>query len=261
MARAIWKGALRIGDEPPVAVKLYSAAQDRRVHFHLLHAKDEARVEQRMVSAASGEPVPSEQVRRGYEVEPGVFVLLEPEELEGLVPEAARDIELLRFVPRGTIDPVWYDRPYWLGPDGEDDAAYFALARTLGESGREGVARWTMRKRSYVGALRCDQGRLLLCTLRRAEEVVSIHALEAPGGRALDERETELARRLLSALEGHFDPAAFRDEHRDRVVALIESKAQGKAIKLRRPKKKRVERSLVRALEQSLRGAKEPRVA
>jgi DNA end-binding protein Ku len=260
-ARAIWKGALRIGDEPPLQVKLYSAAQDRRVHFRLLHAEDHAPVQQRMVSADDAEQVATEQVQRGFEVEPGVFVLLEPEDLEGLVPEASRDVQLLRFVPRGTIDPVWYDRPYWLGPDGDDDAAYFALAGALEESGREGVARWTMRKKSYVGALRVEQGRLLLNTLRRAEEVVPITALEAPGGRELDDREVELAERLLSALEDHFDPAAFRDEYRDRVLAFIESKAKGEAPKLQKPKKKKAERSLVKALEQSLRRAKEPRVA
>lgn len=259
-ARAIWKGALHVGDEPPVAVKLYSAAQDRRIHFRLLHAKDTTPVQQRMVSGDSCEPVPSEQVQRGFQVEPGVFVLLEDEELAGLEPEPTREVQVLTFVPRGAIDVPWYDRPYWLGPDG-DQEAYFALARALEETGREGIARWTMRKKSYVGALRAEHGRLLLNTLRRSEEVLRAEELEAPGGRALDDREIELAERLLSSLEDRFDPAAYKDEYRERVMALIESKAEGKPMKLPKPKRRRAEKSLVKALEQSLRRAKEPRVA
>lgn len=257
--RAMWKGALRLGDEV-VPVKLYAAAQDRRVRFHLLHERDHVRVRQRMVHPATGVEVPRDEAQRAVEVERGVFVTLTDEELQRLEPEASRDIELLRFVPRGSIRSQWHLRPYWLGPDGEEDA-YFALVRALERKGREGVARWTMRKRTYLGALGAERGRLFLCALRPADEVVALDGFEAPRGRDLDARELELAERLVSALEDRFDPSAFRDEYRDRVLDLIRSKAKGEKPALPRPRKKRPARSLAKALEASLRRAREPKVA
>ncbi len=258
-ARAMWKGALRLGDEA-VPVKFYSAAAERRVHFHLLHGDDLVRVKQRMVHPETGAEVATDEVRRGVELEPGLFVTLGDEELATLEPEASREIELLTFVPRGAIRSQWHHRPYWLGPDGDEDA-YFALVDALERKGREGVARWTMRKRTYVGALGAERGRLLMTSLRHAEEVVVLDELDAPRGRDLDEREVALAERLVSALEDRFDPTAFKDEHRARVMALIESKAKGEKLELPRVKKKKPARSLLKALEASLRRAKEPRVA
>lgn len=258
-ARAMWRGALRLGDVT-VPVKLYAAAQDRRVHFHLLHEADLVRIKQRMVHPDTGAEVPREEVRRGVELERGVFVTLTPEELAGLEPEASRDVEVLRVVPRGAIRSQWHHRPYWLGPDGDDDG-YFALVDVLQRTGREAVARWTMRKRAYVGALSAERGRLLMTSLRHAEEVVILGELDAPRGRALDPREVQLAERLVSALADRFDPAAFRDEHRERVMALIESKARGEKVELPRARRKRPARSLVKALEASLRRAREPKVA
>lgn len=259
-ARAMWKGALRLGDEA-VPVKFYSAAAERRVHFHLLHGDDLVRVKQRMVHPETGAEVATDDVSRGVELEPGLFVTLTDEELAELEPEASRDIELLTFVPRGAIRSQWRHRPYWLGPDGSESDAYFALVDALQRKGREGVARWTMRKRAYVGALSAERGRLLMTSLRHAEEVVVLDDMDAPGGRDLDDREVALAERLVSALEDRFDPAAFKDEHRARVMALIESKAKGEKLELPRVKKKKPARSLLKALEASLRRAKEPRVA
>lgn len=257
--RAMWKGTLRLGEDA-VPVKLYAAAQDRRVHFHLLHDEDHVRVKQRMVHPETGDEVPREEIRRGVELERGLFVTFTPEELAQLEPEASRDIELLTFVPRGAIRSQWHHRPYWLGPDGDDDA-YFALVDVLQRKGREGIARWIMRKKAYVGALSAERGRLLMTSLRHAEEVMVLGDMDAPRGRDLDEREVELAGRLVAALEDRFDPAAFKDEHRERVMALIESKAKGETVELPRVERKRPARSLTKALEASLRRAREPRVA
>lgn len=258
-ARATWKGELHLGDEV-VPVKFYSAAQDRRLHFHLLHATDLVRVRQRLVHPESGEEVPREEVRRGVELERGLFVTLSEDELAPLTPEPSREVRLLRFVPRGAIRSQWHHRPYWLGHDG-DEGAYFALVAALERTGRVGVARWTMRRRSYVGALSAEAGRLLMTTLRRAEEVVLLGEHDAPGGRRLDEREVELAEQLVSALADRFEPAAFTDEHRARVMSLIESKARGERVALPRVKTRRPARSLTGALEASLRQAREPHVA
>src|SRR5687768_14434584 len=115
----MWKGVLAL-PKLRLPVKLYAAVEDRTVHFHLLHERDRQRVEQRMVDPESGEAVASEGVRKGFEAEPGVFVVLDHEDLASLEPRPTRDVELVQFLPAGTIDQAYYDRPYWLGPDGDD---------------------------------------------------------------------------------------------------------------------------------------------
>lgn len=249
-ARAMWKAELTIGKEK-IPVKLYAGVQDRNVHFHLLHDKDEARVEQRLVDPETDEPVPTEELRKGYETQPGTFVILEPEELAELEPEPSRAVEVTRFVPAGAIHHQWYERPYWLGPDGDTDA-YFALVEALRNSEREGVARWVMRKRPYVAALRVEGDHLMLVALRHAGEVVLPSELKAPGGKDLDAREQKLAEQLVDALADHFDPAAYHDTYRERVQELVEAKAKGKKPKLHRPKTKKASDDLERALTASL---------
>jgi DNA end-binding protein Ku len=226
LARAIWKGVIVTGDAS-LPVKLYSAVQDRSVHFRLLHAPDAVPVRQQMVHPETGDIVESSEIRRGYEVEPGRFVVLNEDDLTAVQPEDSRDIEILRFVPPASIDGRWYDRPYYLGPDG-DAGAYFAFVEALRRSEREGLARWVMRRKEYIGALRLRVEHLVLITLRHAGEVVDASVLTAPAGRALGDREIAMAEQLISALEGPFEPDEFRDEYRDRVMELVKSKAEGR---------------------------------
>lgn len=252
--RAIWKGTITFGSTK-VPVKLYSAVEDRTVHFRMLHRKDRQPVKQHMVNPETGKVVPYERIRRGLEIDRGVFVMIEDDELKELEPEESREIEITRFVPPTQITHQWYDRPYFLGPDGEDDA-YRALVEAMKRKDREGVARWVMRKKEYVGALRVEGDFLMLITLRNAEEVVPASDLPAPEGRELTGKEVQLAKQLIAALEGDFDPMAYRDEYRDRVLELIETKAKGKRPKVRklRPKKPS-QKSLADVLSASLAAA------
>jgi non-homologous end joining protein Ku len=128
-ARAIWKGVLKIGTNK-VPVKLYSAVQDRSVHFHILDTSTKQPIKQRMVDPENDREIPKEEIQRGLEVEPGTFVVIDEEELTKLEPKASRDIEIRRFVPPARINHQWYERPYYVGPDG-DESAYFALAKAL----------------------------------------------------------------------------------------------------------------------------------
>jgi DNA end-binding protein Ku len=256
-ARAIWKGRIRFGDVD-VPVKLYSAVQDRNVRFRLLHAKDMEPVKQQMVNPETGKVVPYEDVQRAYRTDDGDLVMLDADELAELEPEASRDIEITRFVAPEAITHQWYDRPYFLGPDDDDDA-YFALVEALRKQKREGVARWVMRKKEYVGALRLEGDHLMLMTLRHAGEVVEASALKPPGGRALDDREVKMAAQLVAALEDELDMTAFRDEYRDRVLELVEAKAEGKVVKFPAAPKKQTEKSLASMLEQSVKDLKKRR--
>lgn len=254
-ARAMWKGVIRLGDTA-VPVKLYSAVEDRRVHFNLLHDEDLVRVRQRMVHPGTGEEVPYDEIRRGYEISRDTFVMLDDEDLEEIAPEQSRDVEVTRFVDPEEIGHAWYDRPYYLGPDpdGSEEAEedYAALARALEETGREGVVRWVMRNKEYAGALRASGGHLVLVTLRSPERVVEADQLEPPSGRDPDPREREMADKLIGALAGELDLSQFRDEYQDQVRNLIAIKARGGSVELAEVEEKKPEGSLTDMLEQSL---------
>jgi len=223
-----------------VPVKVFSARNDRSVHFRLLHETDKMPVKQELVDPETDEVVPYDEVQRGFTTDDGDVVVLTSEELEELEPEASRDIDVVAFLPPGEIDHRWYSRPYYLGPDGKPDE-YWALVHALENTEEEGLARWTMRKKEYVGALRLHRGYPMLITLRNAADIIPLEAIELPEGPQLDERELAMAHQLIGMLEASFDPGGFRDEYRDRVLELVERKAQGEkapaAPKRRKPKK------------------------
>jgi DNA end-binding protein Ku len=246
----MWKGVIRIGDAA-VPVKLYASVQDRSVHFDLLHAKDQTPVKQRMVNPKSGREVPYQEIRRGYELARGTFVLLEKSELEDLEPEESRDVEVTRVLPAAAIPDQLYDRPYLLGPDAGGAGPYAALAQAL--DGKVAVARWVMRSKEYEGALRSEGHYLVLITLRHADAVITADQLTPPAGRKLEQKEVALAEQLVSALEADFDPTRYHDEYRERVLKLIEAKAKGARPKLQLvPKRKPAKASLEGALRASL---------
>jgi len=253
-ARAIWKAEIGLG-KTKVPVKLYSAVSDRTVHFRLLDPDTLTPVSQRMVAPDSGREVKNEEVEKGFEVQPGLLVKLEPAELEKLEPKPSRDIEIIAFVPDAEIDHRWYDRPYYLGPDG-DAEAYFALAEALRKEGREGLARWTMRGKRYVGALRTEGPYLVLITLRHLEEVVDASALPRPQAAAPTKAEARMAEQLVEMLRGPFEPQKYRDEYRHRVTELIEAKRKGKVVPIRKPRRKKTDESLEKLLEKSLKARK-----
>jgi len=258
-ARAIWKGELKL-NSTKMPVKLYAAVKDQTVRFHILDEKSKTRVKQHMVEPDSGKEVPSEEIQKGFEVEPGTFVILEPEELEKLEPEASREIEVSQFVATKEIPPEYYDRPYYLGPDG-DQTAYFALAEALRKKEKEGVARWVMRKQPYVGALRAEDDHLVLVTLRHTEEVLSAKDLPRPAGRAPEKKELSMAKQLVELLKGEFNPKEFKDEYRERVMEFVEKKARGHKPKLHLVKTKRKTTSLNSVLAKSIEALKKKKAA
>lgn len=249
-ARAIWKGSIQFGSVQ-LSVKLYSAIEDRAVHFRLLDAKHLEPVKQRMVDPDREEVVESSEIRRAVKTDDGKLVIVEPEELAALEPKESRDIEITRFVPTKKISHQWYDRPYYLGPDG-DEKGYFALANALRNQERTGVARWVMRKKEYAGALAAEGDYLMLMTLRSAAEVISASQLEAPSGRDLSDREVNMAKQLVAAMEDDLDIAAFKDEYRDRVEELAQAKSAGKVVKFPKSPRRTGEKSLEDILEKSL---------
>lgn len=259
MARAIWKGVIQLGDEQ-LGVGLYSAVQDRTVHFHLLHAKDHAPVEQHIVRKDTGKDVPKEQIRKAFSLDRHTAVILQAEDLARLVPPESRDIRILRFVPPAALSDQWYERPYYLAPD-EDKDGYFALAAALERQGVIGIARWTMRKKRYVGALGTFDGYLTMTTLRRADQVLAFSGVEPAKSVAPQPHELKLAEQLVASISGNFEPQQWQNEYRQRLHALIDAKAKGNRIEPVRAIKKARQVNLADALRASIASAREKKVA
>lgn len=255
--RAIWKGIIKLG-ESIVPVKMYAAVEEKSVHFRLLHGADLVPVSQEMFNAETNAVVQAEEIRHAYETGDDRLVILSEEERQGLEPEASRNIEILSLLPGNAVDHRWFDRPYFLGPDG-DEPAYFALLEALAGSGEEALVRWVMRNKEHFGILRLRGGYPLLVTLRSAEEVVEIAGLRIPAGREIDPRELGMAEQLVAAMADRFEPQQYRDEFRQRVLELIAAKAGGKVIPLRPPVSPKATEDLKGALAESLRVAKERR--
>jgi DNA end-binding protein Ku len=248
-ARSMWKAEIKIGSTK-IPVKLYAAIADRKVRFHILD-KHKTRVKQHMVTEEDRDEVPNNEIQKGYEIEPGKFVILEEEDLKSLVPEASREIEVSGFIATEKISQQFYERPYYLGPDG-NVKDYFALAEALGKQEKEGIASWVMRNKAYSGVLRADDGYLMLYTLRPAEAVIEAKELPKPAGRAPTQKEVAMAKHLISLLEGEFVASDYKDEYRERVMEFVKKKAKGHAPRLRAVKAKRQTTSLDSVLEKSI---------
>ena len=262
MARAIWNGSISFG-LVNVPVKLYSAVQgSAQVSFHQLHATDKSRIKQKRVCAKDGEEVPYEEIVKGYEIAPGQYVVIEPEELEALDPEASRTIDIEDFVDLDEIDPVYYDRPYYLGPyDKASAKAYRLLLDAMRETNKVAIARFVMRTKQYLAAIRPKDGVLVLSTMNYADEIAPSDEVE--GSNETDDvdvkpRELEMAKQLIASLSDDFDPTKYEDEYRVRVIELIEKKAAGEEIVVE-PTTEEPARvvDLMAALEESLNAAKQ----
>ncbi len=258
MARGtIWKGTIHFGDTD-VPVKLHTAVKEDRIQFHILHKRDQVRVRQQMVCGYEKQPVPAEEQSKGFEVEEGKYIIVDPEELEQTAPESSRMIEVHEFVKTGQIDPIFLDRVYSLEPDMTNiqGKGYNALARALKEMDVTGICTWTMRKRSYLGALQARGKVLRLNTMRYADEIIPVESLQLPDV-ALSEKELRIGSELIEKLTAAFEPGKFQNEHQKKLQEMIEKKARGEKIAVLAPRRLKPTKSdeLLQVLEASLKKA------
>jgi DNA end-binding protein Ku len=252
MAEAtIWKGYIHFGDAD-VPVKLHTAVREERIQFHLLHQRDQVRLRQQMICAYEKQPVPAEEQSKGFEVEDGKYIILDPEEVEQTAPEDSRMIEVHEFVKTTQIDPIFLDRVYYLEPDMQGKG-YNALVGALKELDVAGICTWTMRKRSYLGAIQAIGKILRLYTLRHADEVIAVESLglqDVP----LSEKELKIGSDLINQLTAPFEPRKFENEHQKKLQDMIEKKARGERIAVLAPRRLKPTESdqLLQALEASL---------
>ena len=232
MARAIWSGAISFG-LVNVPVKLFSATSPKGVRFHQLSGKTGARIRQKRVDESTGDEVAYEDIVKGYELSPDRYVLIDPDELDALDPKTTRTIDIEDFVDLAEIDPIYFDHSYYLAPSAGGAKAYRLLLEAMRESGKVAIGKVVLRSKQQLCALRPTGDVLTLSTMLFGDEVLSPDRLDELDGVAdadATERELAMAKQLIDTLSGEFDPSKYRDEYRDRVLALIERKAAGEDI-------------------------------
>jgi DNA end-binding protein Ku len=260
MPRSMWSGAISFG-LVNVPVKLYSAVNRKTVRFNQLNAKTGHRVAQKRVDSVTNEEVPFEDIVKGYELTKERYVVITPEELEGLDPEKTRTIDIEDFVDLEDIDPIYYDHPYYLVPDKGAAKAYGLLLQAMEESEKVAIARVVIRSKEQLVAIRPAPGGVLTMeTMLFADEVVPTEDIDdLPEAKELkvSDREVKMAQQLIDSLSSDFEPGKYRDEYREKVLELIERKASGEeiAVQPEAPEPKKVP-DLMAALEASLAAVK-----
>jgi DNA end-binding protein Ku len=255
MPKSIWNGTVSFG-MVHVPVKLYSATESKTVHFNEVHVKDGARIEHRRICPKEDREVPYKQIVKGYEVSSGKYVVLDKDEVKAASGNRGKVIDLEEFVCAEEIDPVFYDKAYYVGSREEEDA-FRLLYEALRKSGRAGIGRFTFHDREYLVALRAGEDVLILHTLRFHDEVVTGDELDFEGGgRKPSDREVSIAGQLVKSMGADFEPEAYEDTYREAVLELIKRKAKGEEIDLVAQEEPEHGDDLAAALEASLAGSK-----
>jgi len=233
----MWSGAISFG-LVNVPIKLYSAVSRKNVRFHQLNAETGNRIAQKRIDPGTGEEVPYDRLVKGYELSRDAYVVITPEELEALDPEKTRSIDIEDFVDEAEIDPIFYDHPYYLVPDKGAAKAYGLLLNAMVKAEKVAVARVVIRSKEQLVAIRPhrDGALLVMETMVFADEIVPKEELEGlPESTELkaSERELAMGEQLIAQLTSDFEPGKYRDEYREKLLDLIERKAQGEEIAVR----------------------------
>jgi DNA end-binding protein Ku len=260
MPRSIWTGAISFG-LVNVPVKLYSAVSKKTVRFHQLHEPDGVRIQQKRVCPADGEEVPFDQIVKGYEITPDQYVVVTPEELEAIEPRKTKTIDIEDFVDLEDIDPIFYDHPYYLLPGTGAAKPYKLLVTAMEDAGKVAIARVVIRQKEQLVAIRPTGDILTMETMNFADEVIPHDRFdEAPGADVdTNKREVDMARQLIESLAAEFDPSKYQDTYRERVLELIEQKAEGKEIAVQPTEEPQEVPDLMAALEASVNAARQNR--
>jgi DNA end-binding protein Ku len=224
--RSIWRGAVSFG-LVSIGVKLYSATEDKDIRFHQVHATDGGRVKYKRVCSIDGEEVEYGDIAKGYELPDGQVVILTDEDFDQMPLSTRREIEVLEFVDQDEIDPIMFEKTYYLEPDGPAARPYVLLRDALENAGQVAITKIAIRQRESLAALRVRDGILVLHTMRWPDEI------RRPDFAFLDEdisvrpQELKMAEALISSMTGDFDPGEFSDDYREAMTALLEAKQSG----------------------------------
>lgn len=226
----VWKGAISFG-LVHVPVKMHSATEDRDIHFRQLHKDCKMPISYEKKCPHCEKEVKAEDIVKGFEYEKGKFVVVNEDELEAIKPESARTIKILDFVDLSEIDPIYFEKPYYLSPDQTGLGAYSLLAEAIKQTNKIGVAKITIRSKSSLAAIRVVENCLCLETMHFPDEIRSINQVpNLPDINQVDQKELEMAKMLIEQLSESFDPAKYVDDYRQRLSELIEHKITGEGV-------------------------------
>jgi DNA end-binding protein Ku len=260
MPRAMWSGAISFG-LVNIPIKLFTAVNRKSVSFNQIDTRTGSRIQYRKVSAADGEEVPAEQIAKGYQLGSGEYVLIGDDELAALDPVASRSIDIEQFVELDEIDPLYYDSAYYVAPDKAARKPYVLLTRAMEQEGKVAIARFVMRSKQYLAALRPKDGILVMSTMVYADELNDPSQLvDDVDDAEVSPKELTMATQLVESLTEPFEPEKFEDTYRNQVLDLIDRKAAGEEV-VAAPEPAAEDKvvDLMAALEASVRDAKAAR--
>jgi DNA end-binding protein Ku len=263
MARAIWSGSIGFG-LVSIPIRLYTATKKRDVRFHEFQEGTGRRIHHKRVAEETEAEVEYEDVVKGYEIDKGEYVIVTPEELEAAKPEATRTIEIRDFVRLSEIDPIYFEKSYYVGPQEGAGAErpYALLLRAMQERGKVGIGSFVMREKEHLAAIRPMAGVLVLETMFFPDEVRGIEEIEnLPRDLDVDPKQLRMALELIDSLSSTWEPERYRDSYRERVLELIERKAEGQDFVTEELTKPGKVRDLMEALRASVEAAKQDRNA
>jgi DNA end-binding protein Ku len=251
-ARSLWNGTFTFG-LVNVPVKVYTATESKSIHFHQVHLPDEARIEHRKICPKEDKEVPNDEIVKGYELSNGGIVELTKDEIAAAAGENAKLIDVEHFVPGEDIDPVYYEKTYYLGAGEKGEDAFRLLRAALEKSGKVAIGRWVFHDRERLVAVRPLDGVLGMATLNFHDEVVDPDELELPSPRKNPtKRELDMASKLVNSLKAKFEPHKYKDTYREAVLEVIERKRKGEEIEPPEEPEREETDDLAAALEASL---------
>ena len=228
MASTVWKGHLTFG-LVSLPVKLFSAARGETVSFNQLHAPDHSRVKQVLFCQAEDKPVARNELVKGYEYEKDKYVVVDEDDIKKAAPPSSKAMEILEFVKRDQVDPVYLESSYYLAPDDAGEKPYALLFEALRRSGYVGVAKISMHNREHIVILRPGQRGILLHTMYYEDEVRKVEEFRTDTS-VIKDKELELATTLISSLAAEFEPAKYKDTYRENLMTVIQAKVQGRQV-------------------------------
>lgn len=252
-ARSIWRGALTFGTVH-IPVKLYTATRSNDISFNLLHAKDEARIRMARVCSEEEDEVPSSEIVKGFEYEKDQYVVVTDEDLKQLPLPTKHTVEVTAFVKTDQVDPIYYEKSYYLQPEPVGEKAFGMLLKLLNDKGVQGIGKVAIREKERLCSVRANEGVLMLSTMRYADEVDLDQ--EPPAEAKVSDAELQMAFALIEMLQKPFEPEDYQDTYREALLELIRAKLEGKELPELAPKPATEEVDLVAALQASVEALK-----
>jgi DNA end-binding protein Ku len=251
MASTVWKGYITFG-LISVPVRLFVAARGERVSFNQIHDKCGSRIKQQIYCPVCERVVERDELKKGFEVAKGRFVIVEDEEIKKIAPESSESMEILEFVKASEVDPIYFDASYFVVPEDAGKKAYELLLQTMEKSGFSAIAKAAMHQREYTVIIRPHGHGLTLHTMFYPKEVRAVPEYGRDNNVQIRPQEVTLAEKLVEGLAGEFDPSKYHDEYQSQLTKLIEAKKEGIEVKGVTPKKLAPVIDLMQALQQSL---------